>query len=307
MPRGSDTAPSAPDAVRAALRTDNLKGMGWMLVSAIAFASMHAAIKQVSLEVHPFEIAFFRNFFGLLALLPILLRVGLEPLRTTRPGLLGLRAGVNLAAMLLYFTALSVAPLADVAALGFLAPIFVTLMGVLFLSEVVGMRRWAAILVGFVGAMTIIRPGFGSLEVGHLLVVASTVIWAGAIMIIKLLSRTESSMTITLYMGLMMAPLSLVPALFVWEWPSGEMLLWLAGVGALGALAQWALAESLRLGETAVVMPVDFFKLIWAAVLGYLLFAEAPDLVTWIGGGTIFAAGTYVAIRESRLGKRQVG
>ncbi|MBP5857385.1 DMT family transporter [Marivibrio halodurans] len=287
-------------------RANNLKGMGWMLVAAIAFASMHAGIKQVSHELHPFEIAFFRNFFAVIALLPVLLRVGIAPLRTKRPGLLGLRAATNLVAMLMYFTALSLAPLADVSALGFLAPIFVTLLGALVLREHVGPRRWAAILAGFAGAMVLIRPGFGGFDLGHILVVLSTVVWAVALLVIKLLSRTESSTTITLYMGIMLAPLSLVPALFVWQWPSGEAYIWLAGIGCLGALAQWALSESLRLGETAVVMPVDFFKLIWAAALGYLLFLEVPDLFTWIGGGTIFAAGTYIAVRESRLGRARM-
>lgn len=282
---------------------DNPKGMFWMLVAAIAFISMHAGIKQVSQELHPFEIVFFRNFFAVIALLPILLRVGLRPLRTNRVGLLGLRAGINLIAMAMYFTALSMAPLADASALTFLAPIFVTLLGALFLRERVGPRRWAAILVGFVGAILLIRPGFGNFDLGHVLVVFSTMLWAVAMLVIKLLSRTESSITITLYMGIMLAPLSLVPALFVWQWPSGEAYIWLAGIGCLGALAQWALSESLRLGETAVVMPVDFFKLIWAAALGYLLFLEIPDLFTWIGGGTIFAAGTYIAVRESRLGR----
>ncbi|MEQ8603786.1 MAG: DMT family transporter [Marivibrio sp.] len=283
------------------LRAGNLKGMGWMFCAAVGFASMHAAIRQVSHELHPFEIAFFRNFFAVLVMLPLLLKLGLAPLRTDRPWLLGARAAINLVAMLIYFTALSITPLADVSALSFLAPIFVTLLGVIFLKDSVGWRRWAAIAVGFAGAVTVIRPGLGSFDIGHLYVVISTVIWAVALLIIKVLSRTESSMTITLYMGIMMAPMSLIPALFVWQWPSGGALLWLVGIGAFGAGAQWALSESLRLGETAVVMPIDFFKLIWAAILGYVLFQEVPDLFTWIGGAAIFAAATYIAVRESRL------
>jgi drug/metabolite transporter (DMT)-like permease len=282
------------------LRAGNLKGMGWMFVAAIGFASMHAAIREVSHELHPFEIAFFRNFFAVIVLLPILMKMGLAPLRTGRPWLLSARAVIILVAMLIYFTALATTPLADVSALSFLAPIFVTLLGMVFLAERVGWRRWAAILVGFAGAVTIIRPGLGAFDAGHLMVVASTVIWAFALLIIKILSRTESSTTITLYMGIMMAPMSLVPALFVWQWPSGEAYLWLAAIGAFGALAQWALAESLRLGETAVVMPVDFCKLLWAAFLGYWMFQEVPDLFTWIGGALIFIAATYVAVRESR-------
>ena len=275
--------------------------MSLMLVAGIAFAGMHAAIRHVGETVHPFEITFFRNLFGFLVLMPLLLRYGWAPLRAKRPSLLSLRAVVNLAAMLAYFTALTVAPLADVAALGFSAPIFATLFAFLVMGEKVGVRRASAIGLGFLGAFIIVNPSFGTFELGHGLVLISAVLWAWALLIIKHVSRWDSSLTITLYMGIMMTPISLPFAMWVWTWPSAIDWGWLAAIGAMGGIAQWALTEALKVGEIAVVMPFDFFRLIWAALFGYLFFNQIPVEVTWIGGILIFSAATYIAIRESRL------
>ena len=282
----------------------NLMGMGLMLVAGIAFAGMHAAIRHVGETIHPFEITFFRNLFGFLVLMPLLLRYGWAPLRAKRPGILSLRAVVNLAAMLAYFTALTLAPLADVAALGFSAPIFATLIATLVMGATVGWRRALAMGVGFLGAFAIVNPSFGTVGLGHGLVLISAVLWAWALLIIKHVSRWDSSLTITLYMGIMMTPISLPFAIWVWTWPSVIDWGWLAAIGAMGGIAQWTLTEALKVGEIAVVMPLDFFRLIWAALFGYFFFNQTPGEATWIGGILIFSAATYIAIRESRLIRR---
>ncbi len=285
------------------LRRANLIGMGWMFLAGLAFAGMHAAIRHVGQDIHPFEIAFFRNLFGFLILTPLFLRYGWEPLRAKRPWLLSLRAVVNLAAMMAFFTALTLAPLADVTALSFTAPIFATALAIPVLGEKVGWRRATAIIFGFLGALIIVRPGFATVDLGHGLVIGSSLLWACAMMVIKTVSKSDSSLTITLYMGLMMTPLSLPFAWAVWTWPQGDAWLWLLAIGAMGGVAQWGLTESLRRGETAVVMPVDFVKLIWAAILGYFIFGQVPGFYTLLGGAVIFASATYIAIRESRLKK----
>lgn len=273
--------------------------MSWMLVATVAFASMHAFVRHITQELHVFEVVFFRNFFGVVALMPLFLRYGLGPLRTKRLGMLSLRAVLNIGAMFSFFYGLSVTPLATVSALGFSAPIFATILAMLFLGEVVRARRWFAIVVGFAGALVIIRPGLIEVDFGMLAILLSSVLWAMALMIIKLLGRTESSLTITVYMGVIMAPMSLGPALLYWQWPTLEQFAWLAGVGILGSIAQFTMTEALRLGDTSEVMPLDFLKLIWAAVIGYLAFGEFPDLFTWIGGLMIFGGATFIAIRES--------
>jgi drug/metabolite transporter (DMT)-like permease len=117
-------------------------------------------------------------------------------------------------------------------------------------------------------------------------------------LIIKSLGRTESAVTITIYMSLVMAPLSLIAALFDWQWPTAEQLIWLIAIGTLGGAGQMSMAQALRTAETHVVMPVDFVKLIWVSAIAYVAFAEVPDAFTWIGGTMIFASTAFIAWRE---------
>ncbi|MDP7602941.1 MAG: DMT family transporter, partial [Alphaproteobacteria bacterium] len=198
-----------------------LRGMVLMVISGAMFTAMHATIRLVSAEgpdggLHPFEIAFFRNFFGLVVLLPVLLRTGVAALRTEHFGMHALRSGMQSMAMLMFFTALTLSPLADIAALSFLAPLFATVGAALVLREVVRLRRWSALIIGFAGAMVVLGPGFQEISQGLLLVVVSSAVWGATMLIIKNLGRTDSSLTITAYMALLMTPITLVPALFVW-------------------------------------------------------------------------------------------
>jgi drug/metabolite transporter (DMT)-like permease len=277
-------------------------GFLFMIGSTICFAGMHGGVRYLATQqhLHPFEIAFFRNFFGLLALAPWFLQQGLAPLRTQRLGLHGARALINVVAMLMFFMGLGLTPIAQVQALGFTAPLFASLLAIFFLREKSYLWRWSALIVGFIGALIIIRPGIKSVDLGSLLVLSSAAIWSCAIIIIKTLSRTDSSVTITAYMVLLMTPLSFVAAVFFWQWPNGEQLVWLAFVGISGTLAQLGMAQALRVADATSVLPLDFLKLIWGALIGYMAFAEVPDAGVWIGGVTVFAAATYTAYRESQ-------
>jgi drug/metabolite transporter (DMT)-like permease len=287
------TQPASVDAA------DNLKGMIWMAVYAALMAGMHAGVRMASESgLHAFEIAFFRNLFAVLVLAPWIWRLGLAPLRTKRLGLLVARGTLNTLCMLAFFTALTIGNLAEVAALSFTAPIYATIIGMLFFHEVVGLRRWTAILIGFLGVMVIIRPGFEALGLAQVLVLGSSLCWAVCMVMIKELSRTESAVTINLYMTVVMAPLSLVPALYHWVWPSPEQWLILLAVGGLGGAGQMALTNSLRLAATHVVTPLDFLRLVFVSVLGYLLFDQVPDIFVWIGGSMILLSVAFIAYRE---------
>lgn len=282
----------------------NLRAITIMAVSTVAFVVMHAIVRHVSADMHPFEIAFFRQAFGIIALLPWFLRYGAAPLRTQRLPLHALRAAINVVAMFAFYYALATTPLAQVSALAFSSPIFATIMAMLFLGEVVRLRRWIAILVGFAGVFVAFFPDLrasGTVSPGSISVLLSSAAWAVALILIKMLSRTESSLTITAYMVILMVPMSLGPALFVWQWPTIEQLGWLAAAGISGTIGQFLVTQALKEGDTNVVMPFDFLKLIWAATLGFLWFGEVPDAFTWMGGVMIFGATTYIAIREHRL------
>ena len=281
-----------------------LRGIVYMVISTFAFSTMHILVRYVSDGIHPFQISFFRNFFGTLVFLPWIYRYGLAPLREARHGLHWLRALLNVVAMFAFFTALSLTPVAEVTALAFTAPIFAALLGLLVLGEVFRARRWMAIVIGFLGTLVILRPGIAPTDPGTLLALASALLWGGVLIMIKVLSRTESSMTITLYMSILLSLMSFVPALFVWSMPSPEQWFWLIVIGVLGTFGQVAVTQSLKETETNVVMPFDFLKLIWATILGYLIFAEVPHVFVWIGGAMIFASTSYIAYRENQVARK---
>ncbi|MDH3229068.1 MAG: DMT family transporter, partial [Alphaproteobacteria bacterium] len=183
-------------------------------------------------------------------------------------------------------------------------PIFTAILALLFLGERVRLRRWAAILFGFAGVFVALGPDLqetGTVTLGSLLVVLSSVTWAIALIFIKVLGRTESTITITTYMVLLMTPMSLIPALAVWQWPTPGMFGLLVLIGVLGTIGQLTVVQALKEGETHVVMPIDFTKLIWAAGLGFLWFGEIPTAFTWLGGAMIFASTMYIALREHQL------
>ena len=274
-----------------------------MLLATIAFTSMHASIRHVAEGLHPFEVAFFRNLFGLVFLAPYFLRYGLASLRTSNLRLHSLRAILNLVSMLCFFYALTVAPFADVTALTFTAPIFACVLAVSILGEKVGPFRWAAIGLGFLGTIVVLQPGLGEIGLGPILAMSAAQIWGAAMLVIKTLTRTESSITITAYMMIYLAPMSLVAAIPFWTWPTTEQYAMMLVLAILGTTGHLFLNQALKEGDTSVVAPVDFVRLIWAAVIGYLVFGEFPDALTWIGGGMICASAALIAYRERRRGR----
>ena len=281
-----------------------LRGMLFMFVATITGVCMHATVRHMSADFAPFELAFFRNGFALVFLAIPLLRLGTAPLRTTHPWLHLLRGALTTCSMLSFFTALSITPLAQVTALSFTAPMFATILAIFFLDEVVRIRRWAAIIIGFAGTLVILRPGVTEFDLGSMLTLFSASTWGAAIIVTRVLGRTESSHTITFYLALVMTVLSFLPATYVWVWPESSQYLWLLLIAGFGTVTQLCVTQALRMGETAVVMPIDFFKLIWATAFGFFLFSESPDSMTLVGGGMIFASATYIAYRESKLKKR---
>ena len=272
-----------------------------MILATLLFSIMHASIKHISSDIHPFEVAFFRNLFGLVVIAPWFIKYGIKPLITNRIKLHFLRSVFNVIAMLTFFYALSVSPLAEVASLSFTAPLFATLLAIIFLGEKIGIRRSVAIIIGFIGAAIIVNPDYKTINIGHMCVLISASIWSVSLIFIKILGKTESSVTITSYMVLFMIPLSAIAASFYWIMPSLNDLLVLAIIGITGTYAQMLLAQALKEEDTVVIMPFDFLKLVWAVLIGYLIFSEAPQVNTWIGSIIIFSSTLYVAYRERKI------
>ena len=276
-----------------------IRGGLWMISASIFFTAMSALGRHVAADIHPIEVTFFRTVFGLFFLVPWLLR-GVR-LGTRRFALHATRAAVVVVSLILWFTVLTLMPLAQVMAIGFTTPLFATAGAALFLKERVGPRRWAAVFVGFFGVLVILRPGAGMFTLPALLALGNAALVSFSALAVKSLSRTEDADTIVLYMTGLMAVLSLPPALFVWTTPPPSAWGFLAALGLVATLAQMSFVRAFRATDASVVLPFDYFKLLVAAVFGYVFFAEVPLLGTWIGGTIIFAATLYTTQREARL------
>ena len=274
--------------------------MGLMAVFAGAVSSSHVLARDLSGDIHPMQVAFFRTIVPLIILTPILMRQGRRWWKTTRPGLQFLRGIVGGTSMLTWFYALSLIPVAEATALSFTVVIFASLGAALFLNEQLGKHRWTAIIVGIIGTFIILRPNNSSLNPGVLVALISSFFWALALLSVKVLSRTDTPLTIVFYSSVYFTLLASIPAAYYWANPSIAQLGLLICVGILTTIAQLCVTEALKVAETTAIMPIDFTRLIWAAALGYIWFGEFPDFWTWIGGTIVFTSTLYIIYRESR-------
>lgn len=275
-----------------------------MLGSTVFFGLMAVAIRLASSSMHTFEVAFFRNFFGLLATLPLLVKHGPGLLKTTQLPRYLIRCVIGVIGMFCGFWAIGHLPLAQAIALSYSTPLFVTIAAVIFLQEHVRARRWAAVLIGFAGVLVILRPGSDSFTTGTLVALAAAVFSALVSIQIKQLSYTEPADRIVVWTTLLWVPMSLAPALFVWEWPHGIAWLWVIAAGILGTTAHMLWTRALKLGDVSALTPISFMQLPVVALLGYLLFDEKLDRWTAVGAAVIFGANAYIAHREAQLARR---
>jgi drug/metabolite transporter (DMT)-like permease len=285
-------------------RSPHLRAALLMLGSTLFFGLMAVAIRLASESLHTFQIAFFRNFFGLLAALPLLLRHGPDLLRTTQLPRYVVRCAIGIISMMCGFWAIGHLPLAQAVALSYSTPIFVTIAAVIFLHEQVRARRWAAVALGFVGVLIIVRPGTEGFSAGTLVALAAAVLSGIVSIQIKQLSRTEPADRIVLFTTLLWVPMSLLPALAVWEWPYGIVWLWVIAAGVLGTGGHMLWTRALKLGDVSALTPISFMQLPVVALAGWLLFQERLDRWTVIGAAVIFAANAYIAHREAQLSRR---
>ncbi|NKB19974.1 MAG: EamA family transporter [Alphaproteobacteria bacterium] len=275
----------------------------FMILAGALFASMHGTVRLLSADLHPFVIAFFRNLFGFLVLVPLLMRGGVGMFMTKRLGFHSIRACINSMSMLCWFMALSLIPLADATALNLTGPLFVTLGAMVAFGERVRIWRWTALILGALGALMVIRPGFEAVNIGALLAIAATALAAISKLFAKSLTKTEDPATIAAYVQFLMTPITLVVALFYWQWPTIEQLLGLVIIGALGSIGHLFTAKAYAIADLSFAEPIVFTRMIWATLFGYIAFSEIPDIWTWAGAFTIVMATTIISYRE-RIVKR---
>ncbi len=275
-----------------------------MFGSTCFFAAMAVVIRLASSDLSTYEIAFFRNLFGLLALLPFLRRSWPGVLRTRQLPRYLLRSAIGVGSMLCSFWAIGHLPMAQAISLSYSTPLFVTVAAVVFLHEKVRMRRWSAVAIGFLGVLVIVRPGADTFNAGTLVALSAAVLSGVVAIQIKQLSRVDAADTIVLYTYFFWVPLSLGPALFAWQWPHGIDWLWLAAIGAFGTGGQLLWTRALKLGEVSALTPISFMQLPLTAFAAWLLFGEAPTRWTLAGAAIIFAANLYITHREVQLARR---
>lgn len=248
-------------------------------------------VRVISTEMSAFSIGFFRSVFGLLFVMPWMYRRRAHIVRSRYKWLHAIRAGLKVLALAAFFYAISRANLAQVTAIAFTTPIFVTVGAYLLLGESLGAARVGSVLMGFVGVLLIVRPGTVELDPYLLFALAGVALTAVMQLVLKAMSGNDSTETLVAWNLVMMVPLALIPALFFWTTPSPKMLVLLALQGALGALAMTALTRAVALVDVSAVVPFDFLRLPLVAIGAYYLFGQSANVETWIGAAVIFLAG----------------
>jgi drug/metabolite transporter (DMT)-like permease len=281
-----------------------LRGALWMVATVALSALTILCIRMATQEVHPFVAAFFRNFVGLLLILPWTARGAWKPPRAFP--LYAVRAACSVASMLTFFTALTLVPMAEATALYLTMPLFAVLSAALVLGERVGWARGAAVLAGFAGALLILRPGLEGLSVGALAALAGAFFGAGDWLALKPLARTDSTRAVVAWFTLLTTPVSLVPALFVWQTPSVEALAWLAGLAAAATLGQATATRAAAASDLSYLALFDFLRVVFVAAIGFAVFGEVLEPWTVAGAAVIVLASAQAAGHEMRA-RRNAG
>ncbi len=280
-----------------------IKGMAWMLASTLLFVGVTGTVRHLGSDMSAPQAAFIRYAFGIMLLAPFLLKIKARDVITPRMGLHAVRGFVHGISVMLWFFAMARIPIAEVTALGYTTPIFITVGAALFLGERFRIRRMIAVLIGVFGTLVIVRPGFVTIELGTLAQLAAAPLFAASALVSKKLTETEPSEVIIALMSLFVT-LTLMPfAIATWRTPTVEELAWLFATATLATLGHYTMTRAYQAAEIAVTQPLSFLQLVWAVLLGYYVFAETPDVWTIAGSIVIVASATYIAHREARLSR----
>ncbi len=284
-----------------------IRGGLWMVSAAGSFTIMTTLIREAATNIHPFEIAFIRALTNLLLMVPFVIRTRGAGLKTNNHKVFAFRGFCGFTFLMTYFPGAALIPVDQSQALIFTAPLWGAMLAVLFLGESIRPRRVLALIAGFAGALIILRPGVAEPSSGALLVLAAALANATSNTIVKFTTRSDHPDTVVFYLMVYVTPMTFVPALFVWTWPNLGQLLLLTGVGVFATLNQRFLSRAFATTDATAVLPFDFARLPFAAIIGFLVFAELPDIWVWVGGAVIFASSVYTAHHEAHEARRGPG
>lgn len=286
----------------------NTQGALWILASVAGATAMTLSVRVLTVDLHSAMLAFLRSaLVAIVVVPPFLIRAKARgaPLRFTLWPLHLLRGLLIGAALNSGFYAIWKLPMATATILFFMAPIFATAIATLVMDERVGVRRWAAMGIGFIGAVTILRPGVGTFEPAMVVALASSVFFASALILGRRIAATDGADAVFVSSSTVVVGATLPPALFVWELPVGLAAWAVAGVLVLSsALRTYADIRAYAVGDAGFIAPFTYLRLLTVGAAGYVWFGETVDLPTIAGGAVIIAATLYISVREARLSRR---
>jgi drug/metabolite transporter (DMT)-like permease len=285
-------------------RDRTLVGIGWMLITTVLFVCVTGIVRHLGSDIPAVEAAFIRYAIGLVLVLPAFLPLLRQPPSAGQMKIYAGRGFLHGIAVMLWFYAMARIPIAEVTALGYTAPIFVTIGAAFFFGEKLHLRRIMAVIIGFIGAMIIIRPGFQEISSGQLAQLTAAPLFAASFLLAKGLTRAVSPILIVGMLSLF-CTLTLLPgAILQWRDPTLEEVLWLGLTAVFATTGHYTLTRAFEAAPLTVTQPIGFLQLVWAALLGTLVFGEALDPYVFLGGGIVVAAVTYISHREAAAARR---
>ena len=282
--------------------SDSRRGILWILLSTVLLALVNVSVKVLTEDYPVIEVAWARMTFNVLFLIVLFHRKLPTVMKSARLGRQLLRSLLMGVVTVFIFTSLYLVPLANFTSLMFLAPIIVTALSMPLLGERVGPHRWAAVLVGFIGALIIARPDFSVFQPAAIVPLVTATLLALYYISTRWISRVDGAMTTLVYTPLVGAGLFSLAVPFVWVTPDLDGWLLMAAIGLLGLGAHFALIKAFEAAPAATVTPFNYLGLVWAIVLGFTVFSHLPDVWTLLGAAIIVAGGLYIFHREQRRG-----
>ena len=278
-----------------------MQGALWLVSGGFIFTSNSAMIRLLSAEVESVQTAFFRAFFSVLLLAPMILTGRVKPWQSQRIQGHFWRTAMGTTSMVLGFYAVSMLPLADATALAFSQPLFSVVLAALVLREKVRWRRWSATIVGFIGVLVMVRPGSGSLQPGAAVALLNALASATSILLVRRLSDSEKPLMILTQFALFSTLLLAGPAIWFWKWPSAWGWALAIGVSISATIGQYFWVQAFAVGEMSAVAPFDYLRLPFAVFVGWMIWSEMPVIWTYVGAAIVIASALYIAYRESQI------
>jgi len=277
-----------------------MHGIFMMACAGLTIALLWSVLRYASDFMHPLYIVFWRSLFGILILVPWMVRQGASVMKTKRLKMHFARSITGFTSMIGIFYSIAHIPLAQAMAVNYSGPLFATLGTILLFGEAVKKRRVFALIAGFIGVLIVLRPDVDSFNWGIGAAVLGAVGMAGSILFIRTLGKTEKNQAIVIYSNTLSLPFALVLALMFWEWPTLHDWVLLFIIGVMSTVAQLFMNRALIVAETSAVLPIDFLRLVFVSILGAVLFDQPIDEFMWLGGAIILCSVVYIARREAR-------